>query len=348
MTGERALATIERVLAVDPIPDADAIEVVTVRGWKVVARKGEFEVGAPCVYIEIDSWLPVDNPAFEFLASRGVRKLSEADERKGHVLCTAKLRGQVSQGIVFSPSAFGWDGTTLPALGTDVTATLGVEKYEPPIPAELSGEVAGKFPTHLVRKTDAERVQNLADHYDMLRRCGVWYATEKIDGTSMTALRDETGTLRVCGRNWEYRPGKTADDDNTLWRLARTLDRLEPGWAIQAEVYGPGIQGNPLKVAHQRMAIFNVWRNGQLLRREQWPTWVLNSMAVPVYDNLVLPSTIEEAIEQADRLDSLVTPGRKPEGVVWHEADGVGFTELDGRACFKVISNRYLLKQKEQ
>lgn len=340
---ERKLATIEEVVAVDPIPDADAIEVVTVRGWKVVTRKGEFQPGQPCVYIEIDAWLPVDNPAFEFLAPRGVRKLSEADERLGHVLKTAKLRGQVSQGIVFSPDAFGWDGTTLPALGADVTEAIGVEKYEPPIPAELSGEVAGKFPTHLVRKTDAERVQNLGHAYAHLREATEWYATEKIDGSSMTVINDE-GTLRVCGRNWEYRPGATFDDDNTLWRLARNLP-IEPGWAIQAEVFGPGIQGNPLKAARQHLAIFNVFHDGKLVPRVNWPLWTLG-LEAPVY-YFELPPTIEEAIEQVNDLDSLLVPSRRAEGVVWHARNGKGFPELDGRACFKVISNRYLLKQKD-
>ena len=42
---ERKLATVERIVAIGPIPDADAIEVATVRGWKVVVKKGEFQVG---------------------------------------------------------------------------------------------------------------------------------------------------------------------------------------------------------------------------------------------------------------------------------------------------------------
>lgn len=37
----RALASVQRIVAVEPIPGADAIEVATVRGWKVVIKKGE-------------------------------------------------------------------------------------------------------------------------------------------------------------------------------------------------------------------------------------------------------------------------------------------------------------------
>jgi hypothetical protein len=37
---------------------ADAIEVATILGWHIVVKKGEFRVGNPVVYVEIDSVLP--------------------------------------------------------------------------------------------------------------------------------------------------------------------------------------------------------------------------------------------------------------------------------------------------
>ena len=54
----RKLATIRRIDSIDLIPDADAIEVATVGGWRVVVKKGEFAVGDLAVYCEIDSWIP--------------------------------------------------------------------------------------------------------------------------------------------------------------------------------------------------------------------------------------------------------------------------------------------------
>ena len=41
----RKLATIERISAINPIPDADAIERATIRGWNVVVKEGEHKVG---------------------------------------------------------------------------------------------------------------------------------------------------------------------------------------------------------------------------------------------------------------------------------------------------------------
>ena len=41
----RKLASIRKIAGVRPIPEADAIECVTVDGWDVVTKKGEFSVG---------------------------------------------------------------------------------------------------------------------------------------------------------------------------------------------------------------------------------------------------------------------------------------------------------------
>ena len=62
----RKLASIQKIKAVMPIPDADRLELVQVLGWKCVGGKDEFHVGDMVVYFEIDSFLPVCDE-FEFL-----------------------------------------------------------------------------------------------------------------------------------------------------------------------------------------------------------------------------------------------------------------------------------------
>ena len=62
----RKLASIQTVNAVEPIPNADAIEKIRVLGWWVVVKKGEHRPGDKVVYCEIDSLLP-ERPEFEFL-----------------------------------------------------------------------------------------------------------------------------------------------------------------------------------------------------------------------------------------------------------------------------------------
>ena len=167
---KRKLATIETVLSVSPIPDADLIEKITIRGWNVVVKKGDFKVGDLVVYCEIDSVLP-EIPAFEFLRSRGFR------------IRTIKLKNQISQGIVFSLDIldnfgdfvnvigdprwtsllvpFGVETTGIPIVeGEDLTDAMGVQKYEVPIPACLAGLMKGDFPSSFI-KSDEIRIQNL-------------------------------------------------------------------------------------------------------------------------------------------------------------------------------------------
>ena len=70
----RKLASIRRIGEVRAIEGADAIEAVQIDGWQCVAKKGEFKAGDLCCYFEIDSFLPTTNPAFEFMAVRGITK----------------------------------------------------------------------------------------------------------------------------------------------------------------------------------------------------------------------------------------------------------------------------------
>lgn len=140
----RKLASIQTITSLTPIPGADAIECARILGWDVVVKKGDFQVGDPCVYVEIDSILP-DKPEFEFMKPRGMR------------VRTVRLRGQVSQGIAFPLTILG--GAT-PETDADVTETVGIIKYEPVVPTYLSGEAKGPFP-QFIPKTDETRVQIL-------------------------------------------------------------------------------------------------------------------------------------------------------------------------------------------
>ncbi|WP_168200551.1 RNA ligase (ATP) [Allokutzneria sp. NRRL B-24872] len=335
--GTRRLVSAEVIAEIGPIEGADAIERARVRGWDVVVKKGEMAVGDEVVYFEIDSALPLSDERFAFLEPRGAKTL--ADGAKVHVLKTAKLRGQYSQGLVLPLAAF-------PDLaGVDsggLAEALDVVKYEPPIPTSLSGQVRGAFPGHLVKKTDAERVQNLTEVYERLLAEGSWFATEKIDGSSVTYIvtGDEQDPIRICSRNWELEP----KPELTGMKIAQRYDlaSLPAGTIVQGELYGEGIQANPLRVKGVELAVFGVFRGGTAIPRAEWPER-LAALSAPVLDWDV-PGSVQEAVEQVDGMASVVSPSRKAEGVVWHERSGKAFAELDGRSCWKAISNRYLIK----
>jgi RNA ligase (TIGR02306 family) len=347
----RKLVTLETVVEVRPIPDADAIEAIVIRGWVVVAKRGEFQVGDRCVYFEIDSALPLSDERFAFLSARGTNTTLTGS--KVHVLKTARLRGVYSQGLALPTALFPELAAALEddnniqnaslaesEDAADFAALLAVEKWEPPMPASMGGDAIGAFPTSLARKTDAERIQNLTEAFSKLR-AHTWIATEKIDGTSVTYINDG-GTLRVCGRNWEL-----AEGPNVYWEMATLLklrERMESGWVIQGEIYGEGVQANPLKVRGGHLAVFGMFNNRVPVPLAQWPSW-LGELAAPTLDiDFSGFDSVDQLVAAIDGLKSTRSPDRLAEGVVFHTANGEELPELDFRGCFKVISNKYLLK----
>jgi RNA ligase (TIGR02306 family) len=191
----RKLVTVRRVDAIDPIEGADAIEVATIEGWKVVTKKGEFKVGDDAVYFEIDSFLPTGNPAWQFLVDKSSRSFNGV---AGHRLRTVKLRGQVSQGLVLPLRALPavtdffdntrFDGAS--ARDFDLSDILGIVKWEQELPAELAGRAAGVFPSY-IPKTDQERAQNLRDDIFQVEDRLFPFDVSLLDAQVIEALMDK-------------------------------------------------------------------------------------------------------------------------------------------------------------
>ncbi len=345
----RKLARIVEIDAIRPIDGADAIEVAMVGGWAVVVKKNEFRVGARAVYFEIDSFLPEGRAEWQFLVDKSAR---EYEGRRGHVLRSIKLRGQVSQGLLLPVSMLPPAAQRTESLGADVTELLGVVKYEPPIPVELGGDVRGLFPSR-VPKTDQERIQNLAAELAAWREAELrWEVSEKLEGMSCTlAWLDQE--LHVCSRNLDLKetPG------HSMWQVARDLDLAaklgarfpDHDIAFQGELIGPGIQGNIYGLKRVEFRLFDVYdvrRAGYLNPAER----LALAQAFGIAQVPILSSDFSlKGIDMAALLDfadgpSALKPAQLREGVVFKRADSDDNIRLQP-GSFKVISNRYLLKQ---
>ena len=336
MENLRKLASIRKISDIQSIPGADMIELAIVDGWKVVVAKNvEHKVGDMVVYCEIDSFLPIKEE-FEFLRKSSYKKMSDGTE--GFRLRTIKLKGQVSQGLILPLKDLQLPNKDLIEVGMDVTNLLGISKYEPPIPAELSGKVKGLFPSFL-RKTDEERVQNLSNEYENLKQ-HKFYVTEKLDGSSAT-FYSKDGVFGVCSRNLEL----LETEGNTFWKVAREL-KLEEwltsqdvNYSIQGELIGESIQGNPYKIKGQTVGFFNAFNidTQEYLGLEEFEK-LISSMgikSVPILDReFTLPDTIDELLTYADE-KSVLNSNFDREGVV--------IRSLDRKISFKVISNKFLL-----
>lgn len=82
----RMLASVQKVLSLEPIENADRIELAHILGWQVVVKKNSVRAGDVGVYFELDSIVP-DRPCFEFMKERKFRVKS------------ISLRKTLSQGL---------------------------------------------------------------------------------------------------------------------------------------------------------------------------------------------------------------------------------------------------------
>jgi RNA ligase (TIGR02306 family) len=334
----RKLATIRKIEALNPIPNADAIELATVGGWKVVAQKGLYRVGDLAVYFEIDSWMPFKLAPF---LSKG-KEPRVFEGIQGERLRTIKLRGQLSQGLLMPlEEAFKEIDFEDFFEDMDVTEVLGIVKWEKPINAQLAGVCKGNFPS-LIPKTDQERVQNIKKEL-LAVHCDLFEVTEKLEGSSMTVYRID-GEFGVCSRNMDLK----RDENNSFWKTAIFLDienkmiALEmDNVALQGELIGPGIQGNIYGLTQLEFHVFDIYsiKDGEYVTpQHRWDVvGKLGLSHVPVLDDMfVMTDSIDELLALAEGTSRLANV----------EREGLVFKHLENGMSFKAISNKYLLGEK--
>lgn len=224
----RKLAHVERIEWLKPIDGADKIELAGVMGWQCIVKKSEFKVGDLCVYIEIDSIVDKNNPNFAFL------------EKRNWKIKTMKMRGVISQGIVFPLTILPKTGEGY-NIGDDLTSTLKITHVEDDVPKETSSgtlesarqrykklfknkffqkfmrfrwfrKVVNKllprkkslgFPDW-IKKTDETRLQNMPQILEDFKDRPM-IVTEKLDGTStsfgLKKINKRRVDFAVCSRN---------------------------------------------------------------------------------------------------------------------------------------------------
>ena len=112
-TQQRELAYVTIIDGIEPIVGSDNCECAIVGGWHIMVRKGQFNVGDPAIYFEIDSKVNPNIEAFSFLAKRNYKIKTQKYTFGG--------KGNfISQGLLMHASDFGWeiifDGTKTPYI----------------------------------------------------------------------------------------------------------------------------------------------------------------------------------------------------------------------------------------
>ena len=355
----RSLASIQEILNITPHPNANKIELATILGWQVVVGKGEFKVGKKVVYLEIDSLCPSDEPWAAMLAQYNYR------------VKTVKLRGELSQGLAQKLSILpGYDVATELATGTDVTSVLGITKYVAPGESSGVSDTVGSFPSEWISKTDEPRIQSLPELLNELRG-HPYYASVKYDGCSATYfIHLESQEFVVCSRNQRiYLPAEISMEEAItavknknanlkiipkFWQAALRLDlpnklrSHHSEFAIQAELVGPGVQGNRLGLPALTLGVFNVSK----IRERQYLNFADMKKTVEDLRLEMCEIAYQGSCFEEQSITKLLEMAKGKYKNTKNHREGLVFRPQQemrvrgSRLSFKVINNDFLLKEK--
>lgn len=246
--------TIETIRATAPIPDADRVEVASLLGmdFSFVVGKGQFQPGDRVLYFPVDSLLPA-----ELISTLGLTgRLAGAAQNR---VKTLRLRGQISQGVVAAVSLIP-EGLTDPA---EITATLGVTKYEPPEEV-VNDAILTRLPEGQ-SKYDIESADRYVEVASALLDQPV-FITEKVEGSNLWVRAEPGGAVSVGQREHSLLP--KVGVDHTFHAMARRhrlvefaaalAERAGQPAVVYGEALGPKIQGNIYNLKSHTPRLFDV------------------------------------------------------------------------------------------
>jgi len=352
-----------RIDGVEKHPNADRLDIVKIAGWQCVTQKDAFKVGDSCVYIPIDSILPLEVESKIFGPDSKI-KLDKSRVR------SIKLRGAISQGMAVRPSTLGIPDDQ--DVGTDVSEILGIKKYEPPTRevshnSQLNPKPKRSCNPNFKKYTGIENWKWYPTLFDSTEEVVV---TEKIHGTNFRC-----GYIPYCANTWwkkvlkflhltpqyEFVYGshnvqlqnklryKGYYSNNVYLKIAKQYN-LEsvlknfPGFVVYGEIYGDRIQKGynyGCGTGEHKLVVFDVMHDGSYL---DFPVFSVfcNLRRLPMAPVVYHGPYDGDKILSLTKGNSVLCPEQRVrEGVVVKPLkEQITFM---GRKILKVISDDYLL-----
>lgn len=309
----------------------------------------------------------------EILVENHLAKPEDGVSEDCNPVSKEELAGVAISTLYYNKEVVGEDGTTTTekvevGVGSDLTELLHVEHYDevneqlrplsPQTGGGLCGDAMGSFPSAFIPKTDEERIQNLGDWFEKMKG-RQWQVTCKHDGTSCTIAFspsiDFDNPNVVCSRNLRLKRETAAGVVPIYWQIAEKFSILEKlsealkggkEYAVQGEIVGPGINGDRNKekeatfkcfriydIAHQKF--LNPNETVAFCKEFDIPHVDIIETDFPFFDKI---TTMEEALKFAE---GKTKEGNEREGVVCKTCDDGPY------ASFKIVSNKYLMKQED-
>lgn len=229
--------TVEEIIAIEPHPHAERLEIAVILGTQTIVPKGKFKEGQRVTYFPPDTLLP---PGLgDTLGVTPYLKHARWDGEK--IQCrvgAARIRGIPSYGFIIGEGG----GQDSACLGRDVSEIFGTKQYDPP-PSHMPDDVVPEHPL-FHRYTEIEHYYQFADAISVDTPVRI---TEKIHGTNC-----RVGVVWTDGE-WQF----VAGSHRSQLKAGRYCGPLELPYVLQllnglcdeshnvivfGELFGRGIQ----------------------------------------------------------------------------------------------------------
>jgi RNA ligase (TIGR02306 family) len=320
------IVEIIEVEKVEEHPNADNLEIVFVKGWQCVVRKGEWHVGDEGLYIPIDAIIPP-----RFAETIGVSKYLS----NGRTV-PVRLRGVPSYGIFVSASYVPKKFRNEPSLAN----ALGITKYIP-LEKVRSEDIETPHPL-FSRYTDIENLRNYPEAFEAGELVSV---TEKVHGANCRVGLIESEWM---AGSMNQRRRKPADISSSLyWKPLNDPNLVSlivsiggPLVITYGEIYGNGVQSLDYDLRTQEFSVFDIFVNGKFLDVDK-----LYSLCEK-YSVRTVPVLYEGPFD----MDLIISLSEGKSSIASHIREGVVVRSIrestsactGGRRIFKRVGDTYL------
>lgn len=258
------------IRAIEPIKNADKIELAVVGDYHSVISKGQYKTHDLVVYLPEAAILP--DRMIDELGLKG--KLSGDGKNR---IKAVRLRGCLSQGIIYGAVPEG------AVEGNCVAERLGIKKFEPPVPVHMSGELVG-----MEGLTVRYDIENFKSYPDVLIEGEVVEMTEKTHGTFVGFAvepglnhpdmlgGDGLAYSKGAGARGQAFKNNAANATNIYLNMAKTLkvhDAIRKGFPgksvhVLGEIFGTGVQDLTYGRNSRSFVAFDICIDGHFLGRD--------------------------------------------------------------------------------
>jgi RNA ligase (TIGR02306 family) len=274
-------------------PNAELLVLGKVGSYQVVVQKGLYNDGDEVIFAPEKSVL-TGNIKTEF-----EKYLAGPDKNR---VKSVRLRGEISTGIIIPKFLVSHFETF--EVGQDVSETLGIVKYEPPIPTQLAGKVKS-FSMPFVGSHDCEHVgvyvNDLIDGERVI-------ITEKIHGSQFILAHDVVSNETIVSSKGLLKSGLIIEvsDENTYWVAAKNggvVDKIRQDFTTGVvQVFGeviPVQNGYSYGQTKPTARIFDIRVNGESIPYDLVPE-DFKSIWVPVVFDGTLNLDKKEVVIYSD------------------------------------------------